>query len=62
MVLVSGKMDVTYDGQEPVALDSGTYAYGPARKSHRATCRSAQPCTLFIAFVDPLDAMKGAPQ
>lgn len=62
MVLVSGEMAVTYDGQDPVMLSPGTYAYGPARKPHSATCRSEEACTLFIAFVDPLDAMEGAPQ
>jgi len=62
MVLVSGELEVTYDGQEPALLAPGTYAYGPAEKPHGATCRSAEPCTLFIAFVDPVDAMEGAPQ
>ncbi len=61
MVLVSGEMDVAYDGQSPVRLTPGTYAYGPARKPHSAICLSDEPCTLFIAFVEPLDAMRGAP-
>ncbi|WP_051530352.1 cupin domain-containing protein [Halomonas halodenitrificans] len=56
MVLVSGEMEVTYDGQEPVMLNPGTYAHGPARKPHSVTCRSEEACTLFIAFIDPLDA------
>lgn len=62
IVLVTGEMEVTYDGQEPVVLNDGTYAYGPSRAPHSATCLSAEPCTLFIAFVDPIDAMAGAPQ
>lgn len=61
MVLVSGEMSVTYDGQEPVVLNVGTYAYGPAQKPHSAECLSDEACTLFIAFVQPVDAMKGAP-
>jgi quercetin dioxygenase-like cupin family protein len=61
MVLVEGEMRVTYDGQDPVVLAPGTYAYGPARAPHSATCQSDRPCTLFIAFVEPLDAMAGAP-
>ena len=61
MVLVSGELEVTYDGQDPVVLTPGTYAYGPAEKPHSAVCRSSDPCTLFIAFVDPIDAMEGAP-
>jgi quercetin dioxygenase-like cupin family protein len=62
IVLVSGEMSVTYDGQEPVVLTPGTYAYGPAKAPHSATCQSSGPCTLFIAFVEPLDAIEGAPQ
>lgn len=59
MVLVTGELQVTYDGQDAVVLNTGTYAYGPARKPHTATCLSSEPCTLFIAFVDPIDAMAG---
>lgn len=62
MALVSGEMEVTYDGQDPVRLETGAYAYGPAKKPHSAVCLSADPCTLFVAFVDPIDAMEGAPQ
>jgi len=62
IVVVSGEMEVTYDGQEPVVLTPRTYAHGPARKPHHATCLSTRPCTLFIAFVDPIDAVKGAPE
>ena len=62
MVLVSGELEVAYDGQEPVVLTSGTYAYGPARLPHAATCRSAEPCLLFIAFEAPVDALEGAPE
>ncbi|MBR9814338.1 cupin domain-containing protein [bacterium] len=62
MVLVTGELQVTYDGQDPAVLNTGAYAYGPARKPHSATCLSSEPCTLFIAFVDPIDAMAGAPE
>lgn len=62
MVLVEGEMSVTYDGQEAVVLSPGTYGHGPARKPHSANCLSEGPCTLFIAFVEPLDAMEGAPE
>ncbi|MDF0599660.1 cupin domain-containing protein [Psychromarinibacter sp. C21-152] len=61
MVLVEGEMSVTYDGQDPVTLAPGTYGYGPARKPHSADCLSDGPCTLFIAFVAPIDAMADAP-
>lgn len=56
MVLVSGELHVTYDGQEPAILRPGTYAYGPAKAVHRGRCASAEPCVLFIAFEGPVDA------
>ncbi|TVQ88103.1 MAG: cupin domain-containing protein [Chromatiaceae bacterium] len=56
MVLISGKMQVDYDGQEPVTLLPGTYAYGPTRLAHTTHCRSDEDCILFIAFEEPVDA------
>jgi quercetin dioxygenase-like cupin family protein len=61
MVLVAGEMAVTYDGHETVVLRPGSYAYGPARLSHKATCADAGPCVLFIAFESPVDAFAGGP-
>jgi uncharacterized cupin superfamily protein len=60
MVLISGELEVAYDGQEPAVLTPGTYAYGPAKLAHRASCRSADPCVLFIAFEGPVDAIPTA--
>lgn len=57
MVLVTGQLRVTYDGHKPVTLKAGTYAYGPAKLPHEAECVSAGPCTLFIAFESPVDAV-----
>jgi quercetin dioxygenase-like cupin family protein len=57
MVLVSGALEVAYDGQAPVKLEVGSYAYGPAKKPHSATCAKGDPCVLFIAFESPLDAI-----
>ena len=57
MVLVSGELEVTYEGQKPATLKVGTYAYGPAGKPHKATCAKGDDCVLFIAFESPLDAM-----
>lgn len=56
MILVSGEMDVTYEGEETQKLKTGTYAFGPAKKPHTARCGDAGPCVLFIAFEEPLDA------
>lgn len=57
IIVLSGEMSVRYDGQAKVLLRPGTYAYGPAGVPHAVTCRSKEPCVLFIAFVDPVDAI-----
>jgi quercetin dioxygenase-like cupin family protein len=57
MVLVQGELHVTYEGHAPVTLKRGAYAYGPAGVTHEARCVSADPCILFIAFEQPLDAI-----
>ena len=56
MVLVSGQLEVTYDGQAPTTLKPGMYAYGPAKLPHEATCAKGDACVLFIAFEGPIDA------
>ena len=56
MVLVSGEMEVTYEGEETQKIKTGNYAFGPAKKPHTAKCGDAGPCVLFIAFEEPLDA------
>jgi len=60
MVLVSGELTVKYEGEKPVTLKPGTYAYGPAGKVHEASCAKGAPCVLFIAFESPLDAVQAA--
>lgn len=57
MVLVSGELQVTYEGQQTTTLKSGMYAYGPAKRPHRAVCAKGDPCVLFIAFEAPVDAV-----
>lgn len=57
MLLVTGKLNLTYDGQKTAVLKPGTYAYGPAKHPHKGYCASATPCVLFIAFESPLDAV-----
>ena len=56
MVLVSGELHVTYDGQKTTVMKPGSYAYGPAKLPHKAECRKAGPCVLFIAFEEAVDA------
>ena len=60
MVLVAGELRVTYDGQKEAVLKPGSYAYGPAKKTHSGYCAGKAPCVLFIAFESPLDAMPSA--
>ncbi|WP_324719118.1 cupin domain-containing protein [Salinimicrobium sp. HB62] len=56
MVLISGELEVTYEGEPSQTLITGSYAYGPAKKAHTAKCGDSGPCVLFIAFEEPLDA------
>jgi uncharacterized cupin superfamily protein len=57
MVLLAGELHVSYEGQSPVIMKPGTYAYGPARRPHSGVCASEVPCVLFIAFEAPVDAV-----
>jgi quercetin dioxygenase-like cupin family protein len=59
MVLIAGELRVSFDGQEPVVLKPGTYAYGPPGRAHGGACVSATPCILFIAFEEAADAVPG---
>lgn len=56
MILISGELEVTYEGEQPQTLNPGNYAYGPAEKPHSAKCGDS-PCVLFIAFEEPVDAI-----
>ena len=56
MILISGELHVTYEGEEEQVMKVGSYAFGPANKPHTAKCASKEPCVLFIAFEEPLDA------
>lgn len=63
MVLVSGELRVTYDGQKAATLKPGMYAYGPAKLPHEGVCGKGDACILFIAFEGPVDAMPaGSPE
>jgi quercetin dioxygenase-like cupin family protein len=56
LVLVAGELDVHYKGRPAMTMKAGEYAYGPPGLPHLGHCRSATPCTLFIAFELPVDA------
>jgi len=57
MTLLSGSMNVNYQGQPITKLKTGMYAYGPAKAVHNGSCISDESCVLFIAFEEPLDAV-----
>jgi quercetin dioxygenase-like cupin family protein len=57
MVLVSGEMQVNFQGQSPVTVEPFTYAYGPAELPHETRCGNEGECVLFIAFEEPVDAV-----
>ena len=57
MILVSGELHLTYDGQETEILKPGSYAYGPAKLPHKGFCAQGDPCIIFIAFELPIDAV-----
>jgi hypothetical protein len=57
MILVAGRMDVHFKGHPKQTLARGDYAYGPAGLPHLARCVSQEPCTLFIAFEQPVDVL-----
>lgn len=56
MVLISGELHVDYEGQDPVVMNSGTYAYGPKGLPHTTYCAEGEECILFIAFEEAVDA------
>ena len=56
MVMISGQLHVTYEGEDTQVLNAGDYAYGPANKPHDAKCADGEDCILFIAFEKPVDS------
>ena len=62
MVLVSGILYVTYEGEATRTMKVGSYAFGPSKKAHTAKCGDEGPCVLFIAFEEPLDAFPFVPK
>ena len=55
MILVTGQLEVKYQGSAAATLNAGNYAYGPANLPHRATCVGTAQCHLFVAFEGPVD-------
>jgi len=56
MILLSGELQITYEGEKTQTMTKGMYAYGPSKKPHTAKCGKKEPCVIFIAFEEPLDA------
>jgi quercetin dioxygenase-like cupin family protein len=61
MTLLSGEMEIDFDGHPGQTLLTGSYGFAPAKLPHSVRCRSSEPCVLFIAFGDPVDTHAGAP-
>jgi quercetin dioxygenase-like cupin family protein len=61
MILVSGELHLTFDGHQPQVARPGTYIYGLAKLPHEGRCAAGDPCILFIAFEEPVDAIPGSP-
>jgi hypothetical protein len=57
MILVTGELNVQYQGAPATVVTAGEYAFGPAGLPHKANCISSDACTLFIAFEGPVDAL-----
>jgi quercetin dioxygenase-like cupin family protein len=57
MLLVTGELEVTYDGEQTQTFKAGSYLYGPAEKPHKAKCLNSGSCLLFIALTEPFDAI-----
>ncbi len=57
IVMVSGQLEISYDGQQPIVLKPGMYAYGTAKLPHKASCANGDPCVLFIAYEGPIDTV-----
>ncbi len=57
MILVSGQLEVKYQGAAAATLNPGNYAYGPANMPHRGTCVGTAQCHLFVAFEGPVDVV-----
>jgi quercetin dioxygenase-like cupin family protein len=57
ITLVTGDLKLQYKGSAMQTVKAGDYAFGPAKLPHKGKCVSKGPCTLFIAFELPVDAV-----
>ena len=56
MILLSGELEVTYENETTQIMKVGSYGNRPSKKPHTAKCISKDPCIIFIAFENPVDA------
>lgn len=56
MILLSGELEITYENETTQIMKVGSYGYGPSKKPHTAKCGNSEPCIIFIAFENPVDA------
>jgi quercetin dioxygenase-like cupin family protein len=57
MILISGDLEVQYQGEKVTVLKASSYTYSLERKLHRAKYLNNGPCVLFVAMVDLFDAV-----
>jgi quercetin dioxygenase-like cupin family protein len=57
MILISGEFHITSEGQDTKVMKAGDYGFAPAGVPHEASCAPGDPCVLFIAFEEPVDAI-----
>ncbi len=56
VILVTGQFRIKFQGGKTATLTPGSYGYVPAKLPHDGFCISKKPCTIFIAFEQPVDA------
>ena len=60
MKLVSGEMELNYEGQDTLSIESGMYVYAPEKLAYSGKCISSKPCELFVSFDDPVETYQGS--
>jgi quercetin dioxygenase-like cupin family protein len=55
VMIVSGSLEVQMQGDKSLTLHHGDFAYMPSHHAHRATCRPAAACILFLSSDAPFD-------
>ena len=57
MVVMAGKIRMTYDGRAPEVLETGDSAEAPGKLPHAAFCLRGTPCVVLVEYALPFDAI-----